>query len=458
MGTGAARQLAIGGIFLACMHVFPGLASAQQADHWPDVLSLEFALSRLSLEHPDLQLANAALANARARQLLAESRYGLEASLEGRLRWIEPSTLAADQSSDDHRLGLFASKPLYDFGRSSAFAEAASNAVSGEEYLLREAVNQHRLRTMSAYFDVLLADLGKARDEEAMSGAFIRADRAEDRNKLGQLSDIDLFEARSEYQRVRENWYRSRDAQRTTRARLAEVLDRPGQLPAELAAPLLPDNAREVPAEIDAWLAEAEQGNPLLAGLRMQLASAEQNHKAAQAHDNPLLLGEAELAEYSRDTGSTDAWRAGLRLKVPLVSGARARAQRAQSHSELIRAGARLEQARRSIQQALLEQWAALRTLKVSQERASALVDYRNLYLDRSRALYELEVKSDLGNAMTLTSGARLESARVEYALALAWAQVDALLGRTVYDTGSRGLASAQHKEQDAVMHEEGKP
>lgn len=65
----------------------------------------------------------------------------------------------------------------------------------------------------------------------------------------------------------------------------------------------------------------------------------------------------------------------------------------------------------------------------MQQDESKALADYRDLYLDRSRALYELDIKTDLGDTMTQTSAARLRGAATRDALALAWAQVDALLG-----------------------------
>ncbi|MEF3193885.1 MAG: transporter, partial [Halothiobacillaceae bacterium] len=58
--------------------------------------------------------------------------------------------------------------------------------------------------------------------------------------------------------------------------------------------------------------------------------------------------------------------------------------------------------------------------------------DYRELYLDRSRALYEMEVSTDLGDSMVQMSDARLRSMRTLFALSLAWAELDALLGRPV--------------------------
>jgi hypothetical protein len=62
-----------------------------------------------------------------------------------------------------------------------------------------------------------------------------------------------------------------------------------------------------------------------------------------------------------------------------------------------------------------------------------ALLDYRDLYLDRSRALYEMEVKTDLGDSMVEVSEARLKFAKVKFNTALTWARLDALIGNEVY-------------------------
>ena len=56
--------------------------------------------------------------------------------------------------------------------------------------------------------------------------------------------------------------------------------------------------------------------------------------------------------------------------------------------------------------------------------------DYRELYLDRSRALYELEVKTDLGDAMTEITAVMLDTARAEFDWIMTKAELDALAGR----------------------------
>jgi len=54
--------------------------------------------------------------------------------------------------------------------------------------------------------------------------------------------------------------------------------------------------------------------------------------------------------------------------------------------------------------------------------------------LDRSRADYELELKTNLGDSMAQTLVASLRARRVEYRLALALARLEALAGKPLAD------------------------
>jgi hypothetical protein len=55
--------------------------------------------------------------------------------------------------------------------------------------------------------------------------------------------------------------------------------------------------------------------------------------------------------------------------------------------------------------------------------------DYRDRYLDRSRAEYELEFKTDLGDSMVLYSRSNANRLRALYAWELAYQRLAALIG-----------------------------
>jgi len=404
-----------------------GLARAS-APPWPTPLTLEFVLQHLDQTHPDLRLAEAVQQRAGAALLRAESTYGLRSSLLGRLRWVEPPPTTFDPSHQDHRVAIRLRKRLYDFGRAAGQTAAAEAEQQAGEAAYHDALNRYRIAVMAAYFDVILADLEQARDNEAMSIGFVTYDRAKARNELGQVSDIELLRLESEYQLTRARQHASSARQRTARQQLANLLNRPDDLPAELTPPDLPDVTRAIP-EVEAWFTRAETASPALQAGQAALEAARQRLDAAKASARPLLDGRAEAARYSREGGSNDLWRFGLYLEVPLLTGGETRAQVAAARAEVLAAEAALEGRRRSVRQAVLDLWSALQSLRARRQELAVLADYRDLYLDNSRALYELEVKSDLGDAMVQTTDVSLQRARTDYEIALTWARIRALLG-----------------------------
>ena len=398
----------------------------------PTPLTLDAVMRSVDQTHPDLLVAQARIQVNNARLLQADSAYGFRAFILGEARYIEPSPIALDQSQDDSRISLVAQKRLYDFGRTANAEKAAMADVKSSEWSYQNAINQYRIAIMESYFKVLLADLQFIRNNEAMSVAYIDYDRMQMRNELGQRSDIEVLESQSNYQKVRRELYASRSMQRNTRSQLANMLNRPGELVADIVEPKLPDIDRPIP-EVEVLQEQALTNNPMLMALRAQVEAAEKRLAAARSGSRPTLAGEAQVSEYSRTAGNYNEWEASLILNVPLLNGGKVKADVAQQQAEVIRLKAELRKAEMDVQQAILDNLQMLDTLKVEREEMKALLDYRDLYLDRSRALYEMEVKTDLGDSMVEVSEARLKFARAKFTTALTWARLDALLGNEVY-------------------------
>ena len=103
-----------------------------ESESLPEPLTLELALSLIDQQHPDLRYADADLKSADSNLQQSLSNNDLTISLKADARWIEPSVLATNQSNEDHRLGFLVNKTLYDFGRSSAQIDSASQQVLSE--------------------------------------------------------------------------------------------------------------------------------------------------------------------------------------------------------------------------------------------------------------------------------------------------------------------------------------
>jgi len=399
----------------------------------PEPLTLAAALAVADAEHPELAISQARrdAADAGLQETLGLGDPQL--SLVGELRYVEPPSGIGDPAHNDSQARLVARQRLYDFGYSDAREQAASDALQGADWDLLDARQRHRLAVMQAFFDVLLADLNFTRDNEAIAVAYIALDRARDRQKLGQVSDVQLLELDSEYQQVRQSWNRSKLRQQITRARLAQLLNRPDSPPSELQMPDPVDTRAPLPDEAELQqLALAD--NPKLQALRARVQAAEQQLAAANKAYGPVLHGELGAATYARKLGSRNDWEAGLVLEVPLYTGRAGDAAAAKARAELAARRAELQLAELELRHSVLENRLTLDDLKVRMEQVDKLGDYRELYLDRSRALYEMEVKTDLGDAMVQMSLVRLERAKVEFDWRLTQARLAAYTGRLIED------------------------
>lgn len=414
------------------MHVVA--QDAIQNTSLPEPLTLEYALSLADEAHPDLERMAAERDLAEAEYLQADSSTGVNTSLEATARWVDPSPLSPDQKHNDSRVELSVRKRLYDFGRTEALRTAGKYLIKSADLKYIDARNNRYLTIMARYFDVMLADLEYLRDNEDMATQFVSLDKLRDRNSLGQVSDIEVLEQQAKYENIRRARYASDSRQRIARARLANVLNRPGQLSSTLVEPQLTMLDRKL-EDVETLQQQAVENNYTLLAMRKKSEAAMSRLNAARAGNRPVLTGEISVHEFERKIGSRDDVRAGMTLEIPLTTGGRVDADIARYRAELRRATADLTALQRNIRQQVLELWMKLDTLRIKREEMRALTNYRDLYLDRSRALYEMEVKTDLGDSMVKISDARLQTARTNFEITLAWAQMDALLGKPANET-----------------------
>ncbi len=378
--------------------------------------------------HPRLEVARQRWLEAEAERELAASATGLALGIDGQVRWVRPPPAFDDRIRGDHRVRLYARKRLYDSGRSKSLRLAAGAEAEARRWLWQDARMRHRLQVMEAFFDVLLADLEFDRDNEAMAMAYVRYDEAQQRHQLGQLSELGLLASETRYQSARERRFASQARQQQARARLAVLLNRPGQLPDELAMPDLPGNQRRLP-ELEALLAQAQQHNPVLLAAGERVRSARQRLRRARAERGLVIEAEGELAAYSRVFGFSDPWRATLYVDIPFYQGGGVAARRDRQRAELARLQAELEQFQHELAQGVREHWLRLEQLLIERQQREVAMAYRELYLDQARIRYEQEVETDLGDAMVELSAAELARVRTEFDLALTWASLEALLG-----------------------------
>lgn len=403
------------------------LAPASAAEPLPQPLTLAQALALAEGAHPEMESARAEVALADADAAFADSRLGVRAFLDLTPQTVQPAN--ENGFTDDSRARLVVTKPLYDFGRTTAQTRAATAAAGAAGERLADTRARRRLTAMSRFFDVVLADLRYAVDNETMASTFVAFDRMRERHSLGQISDIELLEREHRFQEARSRRAESLARQRTTRVQLALALNRPDAIPADVTPPgALAAWTREPPVFGDIWPRVRAQ-HPVLRALRREVEAARETVAAERARKRPLLSAGAEAGYYARELASRAERRATLNLRVPLLQGGEDRAVLARAQAQLHAREARLLQAEHEAHAQAWELLQEIEMLRTQREGAKVRSSYRDLYLDRARALYELEQRTDLGDAMIRNTEAAWLAAQIDYRLALAWARLAALLG-----------------------------
>lgn len=392
-------------------------------------LSLEAALQAADAPHPDLQLAEAEHNLALADQAFASAQRDLSVEFEGRLQGAK-STLPGADFGADNSVRLAARKNLYDFGRSENSIGATHSITEARQRDLLGVRDQRRIDIMERFFDVLLADLRAVADDEFMTVAFLSFDRAREAHEQKLVSTVDLRELESRFQNLLEKRNFSRRQQRFSRELLAEAMNQPGQLVSELEDPKLPGNQRALPS-FDALSGLIDQA-PKVQSRRNLLEASRQRLAALRADNNPTLDAELEAAEYpNRRLQGRDKLRAGVVLTWPIYQGGRDSAQLAREQAQFHKLQADTEKVRRTVSITLLRLLSQAEQLQSSARNAAKIqADYRDLALDRARAQYEVELKTNLGESEALTVEAKLRQREVEFQLALTLARLEALLGQ----------------------------
>lgn len=395
----------------------------------PDPLTLEAALNTATNPlHFELVAIDQQLEVVRAEMGIEQGDNGFSLDLTGRIREVGLSEEAPDDDeSRDNAASLVLSKPLYSFGLQDSIENKLGLQLQALERQKRLVIEQRRLQILEKYFAVLNADNNFISENEALAIGFIRYDNAVQDRDLGRVAEIEVLRLQSEYEVIRQRRALAMQQQRLTRAVLAEAMGYPGQLPSELEVPVI-NSERRLPDEITELTERALQFSLEAQVVQANTQAAQAAISIAAATDNPSLGLELEASTYERDSRLRDDWRAGLYITIPLYSSspaekiklARARYNQALASQQQLQSHLRLE---------VLKLWQRIRQLQLEIEGSIIEQEYRDRYLDRSRAEYELEFKTDLGDSMVLYSRSNTERQRVLYALEVAYQRLATLVG-----------------------------
>ena len=293
----------------------------------------------------DLEAVREAIPQARA-ALLPQILFGADITENYR----DPENFSSDDFTSNS-LGLSLVQPVFD-REAWLRQDQASNRVKQAEVSYTFDEQELILRTSQAYFTVLnaLADLEAVlADKEAIGR---QLEQTKQRFEVGLIAITDVHEAQARYDRVVSEEIIARNSVDSGRESLRVLT---GKYHPEVA--VLADETPLVapePANIDDWVASAENDNLTLLAARYGIDVVREEIEVQRAGHYPTVDLVAAYAESNTDSdfsGDLDAGSIGLELNVPIYTGGLISSQTREAASRLVQANEEFEQSRREVEQ-----------------------------------------------------------------------------------------------------------
>lgn len=384
--------------------LYSGMVTAEPL---PTPLKLEQAMQIGTTElQPALFAAHTRQQAARASLDRVQSNYALEADVNLEAARIQPAANAFDLSPNDHKASLNIRKPLYDFGYTGTRVEAAETVIDAEQLEYRRILAQQQIEIARSFFAALLSDTKFSWDNEAMATLYVRVDKLRDRYKLKQISEVDLLKAETDYQQMLTVRRNTETFQRISRAQLAEVINRPGELSTDLVTPKVELADLKLP-DVEVLIKQAMLSNVGIQAQAKRVEAAQVALQAARKQSRPSLGAEVEIVEYARKLPSREDWRASLNLKIPLFEDDRVKANISDKRVLWLQQQAEQSRLQSDVRRQIYDLWLGIKNLISEAEELKTAARAADRVLDKSRGEYELELRTDYGDAMVTTSRVR---------------------------------------------------
>jgi len=403
----------------------------------PEPLPLDFALSLADDEmQPEIQKKQAQIKAQLALDKQLQSSRNVQIGLSANAWIVDPSDALSetvDNRQTPHVISFHASKVLYDFGRLTLDKEIEQ--IHQELTTLQKNIikRENYLKILNDFFDVLLIDYKHAYDNEALAMAYIRFDRAKTSYEQNKLSELSLMELENKNFVASDNFFDSGQKQRLMRLKLAQSMNRQGQLSENVKYPdwkKFPHLSlkRKLIAYED-LLKTAYTNNKQILLLKGQIQALSLNAERAGLDNYPSLSGQASGHWYARELSGGDKFKLGLQLEVPLYQGGKLDSGKSQAMAKLHEAEAELKLVEMQNEQDLLSTTQKIKSLIRRDKQLSQKVMHDERILEKNRIEYDLEFKSDLGNAMVNLSLSQMQFHQNRFDLAYQWAILDTLIG-----------------------------
>ena len=352
--------------------------------HTANATDLTTAYNAARAYDAEIQAAGFDLEAARQRVPLAKSAFRPQLQLGADVGVTDANSDLSSTYREDS-LSLTLNQTIFNRSNSKLLDQARLGVLQAEAQFASQ--NQALiLQVATAYFNVLRAQANVEFSQSELQAISRQREQANRRFDVGLVPITDVRSAQAQYDLAVAQEIAASNQLSTAR----EALYRVSGIDAELVAPLASDFPLTPPdpANIDAWVALANDQNIELAIARLSSESAQTQIDVERSSRYPTLdlvgIGVSNRTEQSGRT-DLDAGEIKLQLRIPVLTGGRIKAQIAQANAEAMSASQLLIAQERSTTQqtrdsyrgvlASISQVRALRQALVSTQKSAEATD-----------------------------------------------------------------------------------
>jgi outer membrane protein TolC len=315
-------------------------------------------------------------------------------------------------------------KSLYnqDYNINKKFSKSALDLNLKKLNLLKQKLKNDVLQKM---FNVVLSEMDNQYATENLAVFAVKRNHTEDDFNAGKVSDVEMLQANTGSDLA---FKLLREKQANMQLSVAELSQLLGLKYNEIDSVKLPEIEKSLTKKLPELedLLKNIDNNPELQLLQFELKNLEEQITAENNNYNINLDLYSKVYKYAFDTDKNGNWLVGLELSVPIGANdnktSLLKIKKQQQSNKIL-------QLKQHIITKVLNLQLQLKTLKQYQKALNTQIEYRDFYLEKARANYEMELKSDIGDSMAQYTKTEYLIAKNNFDIVILWQKLALLLG-----------------------------
>jgi outer membrane protein len=363
-------------------------------------------------------------ANAAA-QVPIEQRSAYQPSVTGNITGVgadNGSRLAAGALNnpvvyDRFAAGITVNQFITDFGRTRNLINSSTLHAQAQQQNAELTKDQIVLQTDRAYYGVLRAISLLSVAQETVKARQLVVDQVTALAESKLKSSLDVSFANVNLADAQLQLAAAQNEQQAAEAQLATAIGLPQQIVFNLTEEALP---APLPTDLTALIRDAIQKRPDLAGLRLELSSAEKFTQAENDLKKPTIqaIGTAGYVPAGEQQIPGRYGAAGVNMSIPVFSGGLFKARKSEAEYKALAAEQNVKDLQNRITEDVKIAWLDAVTASQRMDLTAKLLAQAQLALDLAKSRYDLGLSSivelsqaqlNLTNAQIVNTGAKYE-------------------------------------------------